>query len=124
MPATDAYTSAEPSRATAVTSGLTRLANTVSANSSVATVARAQATVGCSAPAAASPATVETSPLTRIGDHHGSPYAAGTASAASPARATPTTCEVGCGRTATAATASSPSATGICGPGPPAWCAD
>src|SRR5438874_8795927 len=110
---------ADISSVVAVTSGRTRLAPTVSANSSVATAARAQATVGSSDRAAAIPATVETNPLTATGDHHGSANAAGTASAASPTRITLTASAAGGASTTTAATASRSSATGICGPGPP-----
>src|SRR4051795_9477654 len=105
-----------PSRVVAVTSGRTRLAPTVFANRIVATLALAHATVGLTERAAPIPATVETRPLTAIGDHHGRANAAGSASAASPTSATPTACDAGHGRMTIAAIASSSYATGTCRP--------
>src|SRR5436305_5562196 len=107
---------AAPSRVVAVTSGRTRLAATVLANRIVATLALTQATTGLTERAAPIPAIVETTPLTAIGDHHGSANAAGSARAASPTSATPTACDAGHGRMTMAAIASSSNATGTCRP--------
>src|SRR2546423_14992093 len=100
-----------PSRVVAVTSGRTRLAPTVFANRIVATLALAHATVGLTERAAPIPATVETRPLTAIGDHHGRANAAGTASAARPTRAPPPACGAGPRRVTSAPHASSSNAT-------------
>src|SRR5256885_7405495 len=109
---------AAPSSVVAVTSGRTRLAATVFANSTVATPARAHATAGFTDRAAAMPATVDTSPLTAIGDHQGSPNAAGTARAASPASSTLTACDPGHRRLTTDAVASGSQATRTSRPRP------